>query len=64
MPTWAVILVGISAGLLSGLVGTLLTISHERGAEVRTRMLAAAEDFLTTAKTCRKAVRMARGNPQ
>jgi len=44
------ILVGVGAGLLSGLIGTFLTISHERGAEFRTRMLAAAEDFLRTAE--------------
>jgi hypothetical protein len=33
-------------GLASGLFGTLATITHERGAEFRTRMLSAADEFL------------------
>jgi hypothetical protein len=42
VPLWATILVGLTAGVL----GTLLTISHERGAEIPARMLEAADDYL------------------
>jgi hypothetical protein len=60
VPTWAAILVGVASGLGSGLVGTLLTIGHQRGAEMRTRMLTAAEEFVRAAEACRKAIRDAR----
>ena len=46
MPVWAAIIIGLASGLVSSIVGTLLTIRHERGAEFRTRMLTAAEDYL------------------
>jgi hypothetical protein len=49
VPLWSALLVGLAGGVLGTLVGTLLTISHERGAEFRTRMLSAADDFLRTA---------------
>jgi hypothetical protein len=49
MPEWAVAIV---VGLASGLLGTLLTIGHERGAEFRTRMLEAADGFLNVAAAC------------
>lgn len=42
-PTWAVVLIGLGAGLL----GTLARASYERNAELRTRMLDAADDFST-----------------
>jgi hypothetical protein len=42
-PTWAVLLVALGSGLL----GIWLQISHERGAEIRTRMLDAADQFST-----------------
>src|SRR6266508_697141 len=48
VPLWAALLVGLGGGVFGTLVGTLLTISHERGAEFRTRMLTAADDFLRT----------------
>jgi hypothetical protein len=41
VPLWAAILVGLASGAL----GTLLVIGHERGAEIRTRMLDAADDY-------------------
>jgi hypothetical protein len=41
-PLWVTVLVGVA----SGLAGTLVTISHERSAELRSRKLAAAEDFV------------------
>lgn len=62
MPVWAAILVGVGSGLLSGLAGTLLTITHERGAEMRTRMLTAAEEFIRAAEACRQSVRVARAD--
>jgi hypothetical protein len=49
MPSWAV---AVIVGLASGLLGTLATIGHERGAEFRTRMLAAADDFLQATARC------------
>jgi hypothetical protein len=45
VPLWAALLIGLGGGV----VGTLLTLSHERGAEMRTRMLTAADDFILTA---------------
>lgn len=45
VPLWAAILIGVSSGLLA----TLVRIGHERGAEFRTRMLNAAEGFLSAA---------------
>jgi hypothetical protein len=48
VPLWAALLVGLGGGVFGTLVGTLLTISHERSAEFRTRMLTAADDFLRT----------------
>ena len=42
VPLWAAIVVGF----LSGTLGTLLTIGHQRGAEIRTRMVEAADDYL------------------
>jgi H+/Cl- antiporter ClcA len=44
-PTWAVIVVGLISGALGVLLSTLLRISHERGAEMRGRMLDAADGF-------------------
>ena len=38
------ILVGLGSGLVGSVVGTQRTISHERAAEFRSRMLLAAED--------------------
>jgi hypothetical protein len=43
--TWLTLVTGIGIG---GLLGTLMTISHERGAEFRSRMLTAADEFLQT----------------
>ena len=47
--SWAVVVVGFVGALLGGLLGTFATIRHERGAEIRTRQLNAAEAFLTAA---------------
>jgi hypothetical protein len=46
-PTWAVILVGLGSAILGTLLATLLTISHERAAELRAHMLSAADEFST-----------------
>jgi len=62
MPVWAAVVIGLGSGLLSGLVGTFATITHERGAEFRTRMLSAAEDFIRAAEGFRQAVRFARAD--
>jgi PleD family two-component response regulator len=48
-PTWAVILVGVTSGALGSLVTAVVTASHERAAEFRTRMLNAADEFSTAA---------------
>jgi hypothetical protein len=42
VPLWATLLVGLAGGI----IGTLATVSHERGAEFRTRMLTAADEYL------------------
>jgi hypothetical protein len=57
MPTWAAIVVGVASGLLSGTLGTLFSIAHERGAESRTRQLDAAAAFLRDADQVRRAIR-------
>lgn len=55
------VVVGLGSGLISSIVSTLLTISHERAAEFRSRMLQAAEDFLRRAEAVRRAARRPRG---
>ena len=50
-PTWAVVLVGLGSAVIGSLFTTLATISHERAAELRTRMLNAADEFSTEANT-------------
>jgi hypothetical protein len=44
-----VILVGLGSAVIGSLFTTLATISHERAAELRTRMLNAADEFSTAA---------------
>ncbi len=44
VPLWATLLIGLAGGVL----GTLFTIGHERGAEFRTKMLPLADEFLQT----------------
>jgi hypothetical protein len=57
MPAWAAIVIGLG----SGVAGTLLSISHQRGSEFRTRMLDAAASFLDHAEAIRRVVRSPRG---
>jgi hypothetical protein len=45
MPTWVAIVVAVASGLLSGLVGTVLTIRHGRRAAIHARALPAVEEF-------------------
>jgi uncharacterized membrane protein len=56
MPTW---LVALLVGLLSGLAGTLLRLQHERSADLRARMLEAADDFVTAFTEAREAIEKA-----
>ena len=60
MPVWGAIVIGLGSGLVSSIVSTLLTISHERAAEFRSRMLQAAEDFLRRAEAVRRFARRPR----
>jgi hypothetical protein len=60
VPVWVAIVVGLGSGLASSMVSTLMTISHERAAEFRSRMLQAAEDFLRRAEAARRLVRRPR----
>jgi hypothetical protein len=60
-PTWAVVLVGLASGLAGSLVTTLLTISHERAAELRTHMLNAADEFSTRTVAALQAARNVAG---
>jgi hypothetical protein len=57
------VVVGLGSGLISSIVSTLLTISHERAAEFRSRMLQAAEDFLRRAEAARRPRGTAVGEP-
>ncbi len=61
VPVWVAVVVGLGSGLISSIVSTLLTISHERAAEFRSRMLQAAEDFLRRAEAVRRLARRPRG---
>jgi hypothetical protein len=61
VPVWGAIIVGLGSGLVSSIVSTLLTISHERTAEFRSRMLQVAEDFLRRAEAVRRFARRPRG---
>ena len=47
MPSWVVALLVAFVGLTAGLVGTFARIAYDRGAELRTRMLDAADEFVT-----------------
>jgi hypothetical protein len=61
VPVWVAVVVGLGSGLISSIVSTLLTISHERAAEFRSRMLQSAEDFLRRAEAVRRLARRPRG---
>ena len=63
MPVWAAVIIGLGTGVASGLLGTILTISHQRGAEFRSRMLRAAEDFLRAAEQVRRLIRQPEREP-
>jgi hypothetical protein len=45
MPVWAWVIVTLLAGIGSGLLGTLVKISHDRQAEVRRQALIASQEF-------------------
>lgn len=53
------IVVAIVVGLASGLITTLLSLSHDRAADLRTRMLDAADDFVAGFATARDAIQRA-----
>jgi len=55
VPLWAAILIGLG----SGLVATITRISYERTAELRTRMIQAADEFLTGGARVTAALRSA-----
>jgi hypothetical protein len=55
VPLWAAILIGLG----SGLVATITRISYERTAELRTRMIQAADEFLTGGARATAALRNA-----
>lgn len=56
MPTW---LVALIVGLGSGVLGTFARIAHERGAELRSRMLDASDDFVTALTRARSELGLA-----
>jgi hypothetical protein len=58
-PTWAVILVGLGSAVVGSLLTTLMTISHERAAELRKHMLDAADEYSTTAMNALEQLRLA-----
>jgi hypothetical protein len=60
-PTWAVILVGVISGALASLVTAAVTASHERAAELRSRMLNAADEFSTAVIVALRQTRNAAG---
>src|SRR2546423_15171438 len=53
LPAWATVLIALGgaaiAGVLAGWLSTSLRIRHEREEQLRERMIAAADDFATTA---------------
>jgi len=60
-PTWLVVLLALIAGLVGGLGATYLRIVHERGAELRGRMLDAADEFSASAWKTLQRMRTAAG---
>lgn len=56
MPDW--LITGV-LGLVTGLALTLLSLRHARGAELRARMLEAADDFVGAYTTAREAIEQA-----
>lgn len=56
-PTWVTVVVALAAGLASGLLATMLRISHDRGAELRTRMVDAADEFCVAVVAARQRMR-------
>jgi hypothetical protein len=46
-PTWAYLLVGLAGGAIGSLLTTWMRISYDRGAELRLRMIEAADQFST-----------------
>lgn len=51
VPLWAALLIGLGGGV----IGTLVAQGLERGAEMRTRMLQAADDYLSAAIAAERA---------
>ena len=64
MIVWVALVTGLCSGLAGSVIGTLLTVSHERAAEFRSRMLSAAEDFLKYGDMARRFARHAHGTSQ
>jgi hypothetical protein len=64
VPVWAAVVIGLGSGVASGLFGTLLSISHQRGAELRSRRLDAASEFLRRAEEVRRLARRGNQNPE
>jgi hypothetical protein len=62
MLVWAAVVIGLGSGLAGSVVAPLLTISHQRETEFRSRILLAAEDFLRQAETVRRLARRPHGS--
>lgn len=60
-PTWVVVLVGLGSGVVASVLTAMLTISHERAAELRAHMLNAADAFSTGAIAALQQARNAAG---
>jgi hypothetical protein len=60
VPLWQAIVLGLAAGLGGGLLGTWTRISYERTAELRTRMIEAADEFATALSKTLPVLRKAR----
>jgi len=60
-PTWVTILVAVIAGVGGGLLATMMRISYERGAELRTRMVDAADEFSVAVVAARQRMRTLAG---
>lgn len=61
MPVWAAVVIGLGSGLAGSVITQLLTMSHQREIEFRSRILLAAEDFLRRAETVRRFARRPHG---
>jgi hypothetical protein len=60
-PVWVTIVVALASGVGTGLLATMMRVSHERGAELRAHMLNAADEFSVAVVAALQRMRNAAG---